>query len=422
MISQTGFVSPETISFSPSITVKSLYLVKNEKCYAQEANTLFSYLESIPDPRKKRGVRYHFQSILKLVILGFVSRMVCLEHIVEWAENNWEVLKTALGFNRETPPNATTIGRVLKKIHRESLENAFRLWVSTCAQVKERVLTASVDGKALRNVCNEKGNPLFAVNIFAHDIQLSLAQAEIEDKKGESTTLRAMLEGLFKTYPGLRILTGDAAFSGRDLCKEITRLGRHYIVQVKGNQGAVEEVLKLHFDEEREERPADAQTIDEKRVLKEKIVREIWVCAGEAASYVREELNFESASQVAYIRKTTYQNEIIVKQEDRYGITSMKKEELCPQSFLEKTRQHWEVENGLHHVKDRSWYEDHQYSKDMEKGAILGVLRNLGLNIMRVLSPPNPDRKKRKREKSLPKQAIAYLTNPLRTLEKLCII
>ena len=100
----------------------------------------------------------------------------------------------------------------------------------------------------------------------------------------------------------------------------------------------------------------------------------------------------------------------------------MTKEELPPELFLEKTRQHWEVENGLHHVKDRSWHEDHQYSNNKKGGAVLGVLRNLALNVMRVLIPPSLDRKKRKYEKSLPKQAIAYAANPLETFKKLCRI
>ncbi|MCP4652587.1 MAG: transposase [Candidatus Omnitrophica bacterium] len=117
-----------------------------------------------------------------------------------------------------------------------------------------------------------------------------------------------------------------------------------------------------------------------------------------------------------------YLNEILVNHEHHYGITSCSKSELPPEKFLDKTRKHWEVENGLHHVKDRSWLEDHQYSNSRQKGGILGVLRNLSLNAMRVLSPPEADRKKRKYQKSLPMQAIGYLVNPLRTLSWLARI
>lgn len=86
---------------------------------------------------------------------------------------------------------------------------------------------------------------------------------------------------------------------------------------------------------------------------------------------------------------------------------------------MDIARKHWEIENGLHHVKDRSWFEDHQYTKSSKIGGILGALRNLSLNIMRTLNPASRDRKKRKYDKSLPLQAIANLASPLKTLAKL---
>lgn len=156
-----------------------------------------------------------------------------------------------------------------------------------------------------------------------------------------------------------------------------------------------------------------------KKKSRKTIVRELWICNGFAANYIRKELNFPAALQVGYLRKSAYLNDTLVNQEHHYGITSCPKSELSPEKFLDKTRKHWEIENGLHHVKDRSWLEDHQYSNSRQKGGILGALRNLSLNSMRVLFPPEADRKKRKHQKSLPMQAIGYLTNPLRTLTRL---
>lgn len=156
-----------------------------------------------------------------------------------------------------------------------------------------------------------------------------------------------------------------------------------------------------------------------KKISRKIIARELWICDGFTADYIRKELNFPTVLQVGYLRKSTYLNDALVKQEHHYGITSCPKTELPPEKFLETTRKHWEVENGLHHVKDRSWCEDHQYSNNRHKGGILGVLRNLSLNSMRVLFPPEADRKKRKHQKSLPMQAIGYLANPLGALARL---
>lgn len=227
--------------------------------------TLFTCFTKIKDPRKKRGVRHNFQSILKLVTLGFCCRLVCLEHIVLFAKEHWKILKKELGFTRRQPPDATTIGRVLSKINLNELEKAFREWVSVLLETEEEY-TASVDGKVLENVQGNKGNPICIVNVFIHDIRLAIAQIKVEEKKGESTALKDALKGLFKKYPGLRILTGDAAYSGRDLCGMITEIGRDYLMQIKGNQPRIHEVLKMHFEEEIQNRQADAFTEEKKMI------------------------------------------------------------------------------------------------------------------------------------------------------------
>jgi predicted transposase YbfD/YdcC len=149
------------------------------------------------------------------------------------------------------------------------------------------------------------------------------------------------------------------------------------------------------------------------------VIRELWICDGLTPDYIREELNFPAVYQVGYLRKSPYQGGVLKKQDHHYGATSCSKVELGPDDFLDKTRKHWEVENGLHHVKDRSWFEDHQYSSSRRKGGTLSILRNLSLNAMRVLLPPESDRKKRKYQKSLPLQAIGYITKPLRALARL---
>lgn len=143
----------------------------------------------------------------------------------------------------------------------------------------------------------------------------------------------------------------------------------------------------------------------------------MWICDSLTPNYIREELNFPEVYQVSYLRKSTYQRGDLKKQEHHYGATSCSKVELPPDDFLTKTRKHWEIENGLHHVKDRSWFEDHQYSNSRRKGGTLGLLRNLILNAMRVLLPPEPT--KRKYQKSLLLQAIGYITKPLRALARL---
>jgi len=144
-----------------------------------------------------------------------------------------------------------------------------------------------------------------------------------------------------------------------------------------------------------------------------KTLREIWVCDKEGAEYVREDLCFPGVMQVAKIRKTISKKGNILKIEDWYGLTSCSLEVLSPTAFLKTVRGHWSIENSLHHVKDRSWLEDKIYSKETNPGLILGVLRNLSLNVIRCFG------KIGKKIKSMPKIALDLLLDPLDTLNQL---
>ena len=228
-----------------------------------ESETLFEIVKQIADPRKKRGVRHPFHAILKLVILGYVCRLVWIEHTAVYAKKHWDKIKIPLGFTRDYSPDATTIRRALQGVDRRQLEKAFEEWV--CEQLGDKEFTGAVDGKMLCNVVGQGDEPAQLVNVFIHDLKLAIAQFPTEKKKGEATVLRNALKSLFDRYPGLRILTGDAAYAGRDMCRAIIDLGRDYLVQIKDNQPKIKEVLELHFNEESQERQPDAITTEKKR-------------------------------------------------------------------------------------------------------------------------------------------------------------
>jgi hypothetical protein len=206
---------------------------------------LFECLQSIPDPRKKRGIRHPFQPVLKFVLLGFTCRLVAIEHMVSFFKPIWGQLKEALGFNRPEPPDPTTIRRMLNGLKPEQLQEAFEQWVSEL--IGNQTFMASVDGKAMKNVKGENGLALMLVNVFAHDLKLALAEYAIKAKEGEPTVLREALAQLFKQYPGLKILVGDAAFAGRELNEAIISLGRDYIAQIKENQPKMKKLLEEWF-------------------------------------------------------------------------------------------------------------------------------------------------------------------------------
>ena len=76
-------------------------------------------------------------------------------------------------------------------------------------------------------------------------------------------------------------------------------------------------------------------------------------------------------------------------------------------------RKHWQIENGLHHVKDKTLKEDEYQGKTDTLVQNLCILRNTVVSIFNRLEDPF------KRRLSRTKQAIHIAANPLQCLHEL---
>lgn len=91
--------------------------------------------------------------------------------------------------------------------------------------------------------------------------------------------------------------------------------------------------------------------------------------------------------------------------EDHHYLTSLKPEQPQgqPEALLEHARRHWEVENGLHHVKDRSLGEDAQ--RAALGATVMARLRSLAVGLLAQVEG-----------RSTPLKQITAAANPLRLL------
>ena len=122
-----------------------------------------------------------------------------------------------------------------------------------------------MDGKWSKQSEDANGKPLVMVNVLAHDLRLGLAHWPPSEKRYEPGVLREQLGRLFEDYPGLRLLTMDALYAERDLCRAIVSHGRDYLVRIKGNQPEALAALADGFAVEELGEP-EAETLEKKRV------------------------------------------------------------------------------------------------------------------------------------------------------------
>lgn len=230
---------------------------------AAPITTLRDAFSQIDDPRKARGVRHPYSSLLTLTFLGLLCRQTDLASIQRWAKDHWRPLKDALGFTRKKPPHATTISRALARCSLEQFRDVFARWLLNQPQTVTAV-TAAVDGKTSKQGHDAQGDPIHMLNVFAHDLSLCLAQFPVADgKPTEPQALKHGLKELLDHYPFLRLLTGDALFCQRPLAHVLLEADRDFLFAVKDNQPELLEAIKTSFHDAPEQTP-DAKTVEKK--------------------------------------------------------------------------------------------------------------------------------------------------------------
>jgi DDE_Tnp_1-associated len=230
---------------------------------APAAPSLLDALAQIHDPRKPRGVRHPFTSILALAFLGFLCRETDFACLQRWAADHWSTLRGALGFTRKKPPHATTISRALARLSLEQFREAFARWLVALPQAAEAV-TVAVDGKTSKRGHDAHGDPVHMLNVFAHEVGLCLAQYPVTGgKPTEPQALKAALAELTGRYPMLRLFTADALFTQRPLARVILEAGRDFLFAVKDNQPDLHEAVRASF-RGAADRPPDAKAAEKR--------------------------------------------------------------------------------------------------------------------------------------------------------------
>src|SRR5262249_49320431 len=105
------------------------------------------------------------------------------------------------------------------------------------------------------------------------------------------------------------------------------------------------------------------------------VTRRLWLDVA-TADYAREALSFPGLRILLRVDSETRQSGTEPKTETRYFATAVAPVRITPDGLLAAVRGHWQVENGLHFIKDRWWDEDRHYSKQPRVALGFAVLLN----------------------------------------------
>jgi len=212
--------------------------------------SLYDVLSHIPDPRHRRGTIYPLAAILTLISIAMLCGCRSLAAIAQWG-SDYNHLVPHLGFGRKKrdqtayrTPCTSELHTVLAALPAAVFEAALTRWILArgVSDLAQRIV--AIDGKTLRG---SQGHQLPGVHLLAAysgDVEAVLAQLAVPSKSNEHKTALELLKLI--PLKGT-LITGDAAFTQRDLCDAVIAGGGDYFLTVKENQPTLEADIRAAF-------------------------------------------------------------------------------------------------------------------------------------------------------------------------------
>jgi hypothetical protein len=211
--------------------------------------SLYEVFSQIPDPRHRRGTIYPLPAVLTLVATAMLCGGRSLAAIAQWGRD-YNHLAPQLGFSRQAEdgtyrtPCASELHTLLAALTAQVFEAALTRWILAQGVTDLERRVVALDGKTLRG---SQGHQLPGVHLLAaycRDVEAVIAQIAVPGKTNEHKTALELLKLI--PLKGT-LITGDAAFTQRDLCETVVQGKGDYFLTVKDNQPTLESDIRAAF-------------------------------------------------------------------------------------------------------------------------------------------------------------------------------
>lgn len=211
---------------------------------AAPAGSLLSHLEQVPDPRGAHGRRFSLAAMLAATICAVMCGARGYAAISQWIRTQPPTVWWMLGFYRK-PPCSNAFRDLLMALSAEDLEQAIRCWMQEVLGEQATDLAAvALDGKTLCSSLGEHGRSIQLLALLDQQTGCVLSQLQVPKETNEHKASLKILKTL--VLEG-RVITADAAYCQRDVCRQITDSGGHYLIVVKENQPELNEQISAEF-------------------------------------------------------------------------------------------------------------------------------------------------------------------------------
>jgi predicted transposase YbfD/YdcC len=345
-------------------------------------------LSGLPDPRRKQGVRYPFESIIVICLMATICGCDNAESMELWGDLNAVWLGTILPLPHGTPSQDVFLA-VLGALDPVKFSDLLRTWADmlvTRFDLKTKHI--AVDGKTSRRSLDAASGKaaLHTVSAYLSDAGIVLGQCKTSEKSNEITAIPELLQQLDLTNSTVTI---DAMGCQKNIAEIIVKGGGDYFLSVKQNQPTlyreIETTFKqaendsIHGDPDVSSPCMFVEELGKARHgrLEKRIVEVSCDLTGmtTAASWpgLRCLIKITRERMVVTTQKTS--------REISYYIGSVLNVDAS--SIAHIIRRHWSIENELHWVLDMGFREDEARHRAKNTAQNMAILRHFAINIIK---------------------------------------
>ncbi len=204
---------------------------------------LWEVLEGVPDRREASGRRYPLAAVLAITVAALLAGRTSLAAIARWGRRLDREALRELGIVRPRAPCHATYHYVFRDLDVDALEAGLAAWVRGAGAAAELGHVA-LDGKRLRGSRTAEGPGVHLLAAFCRSLQGVIGQLRVAPDANEITAALKLLKGL--SLGGV-LVTGDAEFAQREICRTIVAGGGDYFFVVKHNQPRLRADIALLF-------------------------------------------------------------------------------------------------------------------------------------------------------------------------------
>lgn len=335
-------------------------------------------LVEVADPRAKQGQRHEFIAILMLVCAAMLCGYDNPNQIALWGRSLEPEFLKELGFKRGVAIAKSQLYEVLSCIEAVQLERWLGTWVESVLHELDPdspLPAVALDGKTLRGSKKLGAALAHLLSAVSHGLGLTLYQVGVDSKTNEIPLVQELLKGLL--IEG-RVFTMDALLTQRQIAQTIVENKGDYFMLAKGNQGHLQQDIRLYFTD-----PA-AQVVPQTTTIElghGRIERRTLYATTELNDY----LAWPAVGQAGLIERLRIVKGTgeLLSHERVYFVTSLTPQRASPAQLLMINRGHWTIENKSHYVRDVSFNEDASRVRKGASAQVMAAFRNVTLAVLR---------------------------------------